>query len=366
MINIIGSILGTSGYDVHTRQLANALAKLTDVRLTVGAIPPGAEKNLSDREIQMLKKQADVDEINLIITNPQSWQLHANGKRNWAFLVWEGDTIPESILEECLKDNIERIFVPSNHTKKALSKGYYKGEDPPFKYENEKDKNFWSRVHVMPHGVDLNIFYEQEKPTDIFRFICNKGFRNMEDRGGIQYAIQAFSEEFKEEEKVELVVKINPAYGTENIQALVNEIVKDKQHIGTIRIDATNYKYEELIKLYNYGHVFVSPTRAEAFNMPCLEAMACGLPVITTNFGGQTDFVDDNSGWLISGELTPVQHEIQYEECQWLTPNISELRKAMREAYNAEEIRKEKATNAKEVVHQWTWDHTAKQIVELL
>ena len=32
MINVIGTILGCSGYDIHTRSLANALDKVTDVR----------------------------------------------------------------------------------------------------------------------------------------------------------------------------------------------------------------------------------------------------------------------------------------------------------------------------------------------
>ena len=117
-INIIGQILGTSGYDIHTRSLANALSKITDVKLT-SSIPQNAQILLTDKEIEMLKKP-DKEEINLIITSPIYWKLHLNAKRNWVFLVFEGDKIPKSFFEECLNPNIEYIFVPSQHTKDAM------------------------------------------------------------------------------------------------------------------------------------------------------------------------------------------------------------------------------------------------------
>ena len=55
-VNIIGSILGSSGYDVHTRQLANALSKVCDVKLST-MVPPGAERLLTDKEVEMVKKR---------------------------------------------------------------------------------------------------------------------------------------------------------------------------------------------------------------------------------------------------------------------------------------------------------------------
>ena len=69
-----------------------------------------------------------------------------------------------------------------------------------------------------------------------------------------------------------------------------------------------NVNYNELNDIYNQGHVFVSTSLAEGFNLPCLEAMAAGLPVLTTSYGGQSDFVNNKNGWLLpSGELVKVK-----------------------------------------------------------
>jgi glycosyltransferase involved in cell wall biosynthesis len=55
-----------------------------------------------------------------------------------------------------------------------------------------------------------------------------------------------------------------------------------------------------LIRLYRESHVFVLPTLADCFGIASIEAMATGLPVITTNVGGVPDIVDDGQqGFLI-------------------------------------------------------------------
>ena len=118
MINIIGNILDTSGYSIHTRMLDNALNQLTEVRLDC-MVPNNLATQLNDQEVKMLKRETD-EQINLIITNPMHWRLHTNAKRNWAYLIWEGDRIPKSWISECLNPDIEYIMCPSSHTLKAV------------------------------------------------------------------------------------------------------------------------------------------------------------------------------------------------------------------------------------------------------
>ncbi len=371
MINIIGQILGTSGYDIHTRNLARAIAKQTEARFTIQA-NIGWETLVDDRELEMVKKQPEDDEINLIITNPLYWRLNTTAKRNWVFLVWEGDKIPKCYIEECMNPEIEYIFVPSEHTKKAIEntwqeviKSEIKSIKVPGWEIGDVEVEPLKKIKVMPHGVDTSLFFPKEKPKKCV-FVANKGFRNLEDRGGMQYLIKAYMEEFTDKDQVELIIKINPAYGIPPLQEFINKLSPRKENLPLINIDVQNYPYNKLIDLYNKGTIFVSPTRAEAYNLPCIEAMACGLPVITTTFGGQTDYCSNETGWMIDGEITEVKHEMMYEGIKWLTPNITKLRSAMREAYMEPQRVLEKGKKALEIARKNSWDNTAKKIVELI
>ena len=362
MINIIGSILGITGYDIHTRNLARALGKLTDIRLTMQA-GPGWETQVDDKELEMIKKQLVEDEINLIITNPMFWRLNTQAKRNWAYLVWEGDKIPKCYLEECFNPEIEYIFCPSQHTREAIINSLAK-----WTQDNPKElapTDILEKVKVMPHGVDLDLFYPKDKPNKCV-FVANKGFRNLEDRGGIQYLIRAYFEEFTDKDNVELLLKINPAYGIPNLQEIINKLSPRKEGLPLLNIDIQSYPYNKLVNLYNRGTIFVSPTRAEAYNLPCIEAMACGLPVITTNYGGQSEYCSNETGWIINGELTEVKHEVMYEGISWLTPDIKELKKALRDAYIYPAGVVKMGLEALRIARQNTWDNTAKKICDLI
>lgn len=360
MINIIGTITGSSGYASHTKQLANALSKITDVRLST-QIPAGTEQTLSDKELELIKTPAQDNEINLIITNPVYWRLHTNAKRNWVYMIWEGDSIPQHYLEECLNPKIDLIFVPSMHTRTAIlntTRGTTTTKEQQIIYD---------KIRVIPHGANLDLFYPKEVKRTKFTFLCNKGFRNLEDRGGIQYAVQSYLEEFTSKDNVLLTLKLNPAYGIPNVNEMIKQLTpQGKKDFPPIRLSADNMPFDKLVNIYNDCDVFISPTRAESFNLPCIEAMACEKPVITTDFGGQNDFCNDDNSWIVGGKLNEVEHELQYEDVKWLTPSITDLRAKMRYTYEHQEEVKEKGRKSLYTAKQFTWDNSAKKIKELI
>ena len=200
-----------------------------------------------------------------------------------------------------------------------------------------------------------------------FTFLMSKGLRNLEDRGGLQYGLRAYLEEFTKEDNVLLVIKINPAYGVPNLLKLFPELTKETPAIRFITHEMTP---TELNQLYNECDVFVSPTRAEAFNIPCLEALACGKPVITTNYGGQTDFIDNEVGWLIDYKLVEVENELEYEGIKWATPNHDELKQKMRTSFQSRQVLCQnyyygKSSLALKSSKKLTWDNTASKIHKL-
>ncbi|MAL18374.1 MAG: hypothetical protein CL670_02855 [Balneola sp.] len=61
---------------------------------------------------------------------------------------------------------------------------------------------------------------------------------------------------------------------------------------------------DKLLTYYQAADFFVLPSRREGFNVSILEAMSCGLPVVCTDVGGNSELVDKMTG-IISKEITP-------------------------------------------------------------
>jgi glycosyltransferase involved in cell wall biosynthesis len=83
--------------------------------------------------------------------------------------------------------------------------------------------------------------------------------------------------------------------------------------------------------LYQAADAYVSPYRAEEFNIPVLEAAACGLPVICTAGGATDDFVDDLFARRIEAKKRQLRGDGDREVAQ-LEPRIDHLVALMTEA----------------------------------
>jgi hypothetical protein len=368
-INIVGSIFGTSGYDSHCKQLANALYKLNpDIKLDVPLIQDWA-RHVNDAELKMINCPNRIPDTTIAIMTPPFWRLAMgdNTKKFIGFCVWEGSSIPQYWLEYLFDDKVDQIWVPSQHTKEAIWYTYFDNDYRYGTYKLEgKDKEFWDKIKIVPHGVDLSIFKLVEcKKDNKFTFTCNKGWRGTSwDRGGVQYLLKAFCEEFKKEEDVQLILKLNGSYlhPSQLKQAMDSlQLPADRPEIKVIINDIP---YNKLPEFYCMGDVFVCPTRAEAFGLTGLESMACGIPTIQTAYSGQTDYMTHKNALFISYQLEEVKEDMMYEGIYWATPDIVGLRNSMRWAFDNRDDIKQMGKQCLEDVKNWTWDISAQKAMD--
>ena len=85
--------------------------------------------------------------------------------------------------------------------------------------------------------------------------------------------------------------------------------------------------------LYQRAEVLLAPSRGEGFGLPLAEAMLHDLPVITTGYGGQTDFCRPETAWLIDYQFARAQTHMQQTDSLWVEPDVEHLAQLMREFY---------------------------------
>jgi glycosyltransferase involved in cell wall biosynthesis len=155
-----------------------------------------------------------------------------------------------------------------------------------------------------------------------------------------------------------LLFKINPAYGTN---------LHDLRLSPDIKIEDHKLIDEGMRKVYNSGKCFINPSLAEGFNMTLLEAMACGLDIISTVNGGQMEYLtkissEDRGYLLLHGDVIPAKYTM-WDTSKWVRPNMEELRQTMRMFYDR------KTTFAKRThknIEEFTWDNAAKKATACL
>lgn len=89
-------------------------------------------------------------------------------------------------------------------------------------------------------------------------------------------------------------------------QMKILQQLKELLHLTT-RVKFVGMKsQEELPSYYNASEMVIMPSHYESFGMVTLEAMACGIPVITTNVAGVSQLIDKKRTSLITSVNNPL------------------------------------------------------------
>ena len=114
--------------------------------------------------------------------------------------------------------------------------------------------------------------------------------------------------------------------------------------------------------------VLVAPSRAEGFGLPMAEAMVSNLAVITTGWGGQVDFCNNDTSWLIDYSFKPADTHFNLTTSVWAEPDEKHLALLMKELYHMpEEERQKKIYKAEQhITKHFKWNHVASRMVNLV
>ncbi|PSR17666.1 glycosyl transferase family 1 [filamentous cyanobacterium CCP3] len=187
-------------------------------------------------------------------------------------------------------DLADHIFVPSSMTRQSLLDAGIAPE----------------RISVIPYGAPVDYFKPKPKPDRTFRalFVGRVG-----PRKGVHYLLEAWK-------KLQL-------YDAELKLVGVNEfptgwLESHRDHIHYL----PGVPHATLGQHYCSASVLVFPSLVEGFGLVQLEAMACGVPIITTpNAAGPDIITDGVEGFIISIR----DSEAIQERLEWCYQHPNEL-----------------------------------------
>jgi len=348
------SITDSVGYDEVCRNILPELEKLgVDVYLRPGEW--GAKVIVTTPWEKYVKYPPD-DAIWVFENIPPGWR--PMGKYAIGYTMFEASRLPPKWMPYF--GVVDEVWCPSTYCKKMFEES---GVKKP--------------IYLMHHGVDTNRFNPRVKPVRILNkrtFCFLTVISGTPRRKGLDALVKAYTSEFNADEDVCLIVKFtehaSPLYKV--ILPLINRSIRRSSNIPKILYIKKVIPPEDMPRLYRIADCYVSPSRAEGFNLTLLEAMASGVPVIATAYGGHLDYLTSKNSFMVNIEkLVPVDSEtsVWYDHriMKWAEPDISHLKELMRYVYENPDIAMEKASRAlRDVRRKWTWKHAAKRIYKRL
>lgn len=283
---------------------------------------------------------------------PPNWQRPRDGA--WVHIQpWEFGYLPEIWLEQ-LRDQVDEIWAPSEYVKRV----YTRSGVPA------------AKIHVIPWGVDPQIFQPQALPLLLpsakrFRFLYVGGAIV---RKGFDRLLDAYLAEFRASDDVCLIVKDSGANTWYKLDTLKEQILaaqRDPDAPEILYYDG-DFTAGQLAGLYTTSHCFVAPYRGEGFGLPVLEAQACGLPVIVPQGGPTEDFVLPEAAWLLPSAEIPTRHVWKLcGEGTELAVDLGDLRRAMREAYaDPSQAKARGERGSRHVLGKFTWEQSVARMVK--
>jgi len=211
-------------------------------------------------------------------------------------------------------------------------------------------------VYVVPLGVDtqrLRPAPARARLADrtIFLSVFEWG-----ERKGWDVLLRAYRAAFRPNDPVLLLLKVDCRMPLPNpVQAIARVLPAPAPPVGLIYNQPLGG--DQLIELYQSVDCFVLPTRGEGWGMPILEAMACGVPAIATDWSGHTAFLNADNGYPlpIRGLVPTGSDALHYRGAQWAEPDEAVLIDLLRHVANSPDERAAKGRQALLEARRWSW-----------
>lgn len=374
-----------TGYGVQTAQVVNRLVKdKYDVAILnnyghEGGIGSWTAANGS--EVRMYPRGAEVysqditplnhqhwsnehpDQPNLLVTLYDVWIMKGKKYDEMNIASWtpvDHYPMPPDVVKWLKKPNVQAIAMSKYGQQLMLDQGI--------------------DAFYIPHAIEP-VF----KPTDMIQGVSGRKFMGIKDdafvvgmnaankasglvhRKAFGENIMAFSIFAKNHPEAVLYIhsEMFGVFSGWNLSDLLTACGVSPEQV--VIADQVAYRYgisqKDLAGIYSTFDVFLGTSYGEGFGVGTIEAQACGVPVIVSNFAASPELVGD--GWLVEGQ--PLWDAAQKS---WFNvPSIPGIVNALESAYARERGRSQKAIDfakdfAADTVYEKKWKPALKAMLK--
>ncbi len=295
---------------------------------------------------QLAQKDYPVDVISRNLYPPRTSEMHGRVNLMHSY-AWEESGFPVEWVNE-FNLNLDGITYLSRHIAFCLeSAGVY-----------------------LPHTVaGIGVDHWLKVEVDQLFKLKAKKFKFLHvsscfPRKGVDVLLKAYAATFTAQDDVSLIIKTfhNPH---NTIKEQIKNLKSSCARLADIVLIEDDLNDSQLKSVYQQCDVLVGPSRAEGFGMPFAEAMLSGLPVITTGWGGQLDFCNNNTAWLLDYEYAYAKTHFGLFASAWAEPKVEHLAALMRELHQLPKDSVQiKINNARELLlKEFTWEKVTQKTI---
>lgn len=350
-LNFFGQFYGDMGLPIHSRFFASALInKLKNINL----IPISQDNRyILNKSLKKHIRKADSKLPAFMLWYPHEYDsILGSFPKNIGYYVFEVNKISKQFIESINK--LDLICTPSNWGIKIL-----------------KDNGITIPCVKIPGGIDPVLYNSKIREESIkretrFNFLH---IGKAENRKGTDIVIRAFMKVFGrfDASKVRLILSIdNPHIKDFNAEKYVEEIAgKDSYY----RIQVKHF-VSDVRELYKKAHVGVFPAKAEGIGLPQVECMAMGIPIISSNYSGMSEYVSKDRAIVLENLkeediYDPIFFPNKGEFGTWMSPTVDELAEKMLWCFNNQGKVKEIGLAGEKWMHEnYTWDFAADKFIK--
>lgn len=367
-IKFVGPVLDQSGYAKASRENIIALHKL-GVPLTVSPISFEAVKPDLGESGKLIESLINKDiEYNIVIMQctPEFYSKYREAdKFNIGYTVWETTALHPD-WKNYINNNVDACMVSCEWNVDVFKSS---GVSVP--------------VFNIPHVVSVTNKSDSESygvsgiKENAYVFYNINQFT---ERKNIISLIKAYWRTFRNGENVALVLKTYRNDYSDAEKDMVRAIIKRLKTVSPMK-DGSGYppvylildmlSEDEIESLHTLGDCYVTLDRGEGFGLSSAKAGASGNPLITTGFGGATEYAKPDNSYLVDYVETAVCNMPWSPwygiEQYWATPSEKHASELMKYVYeNKEEAKLMGAKLQSNIKDNFSYEVIGNKIVDAI